>query len=183
MSGVARRQLIFVGVFLIVVVLFVTTFRMGIVRGESMMPTYANGQVVLVRRRNGFSAPLRRNDVVLLQRGRDVLIKRIYRLPGEEIDDPMLKQYIRVMEATGGIGDYFEQQPEQPPRRGKRYFLPDGYIFVLGDNQRASEDSRQLGPIPIRDILGTVVAAPPPPQADALPSEERRPPLPGLDSP
>lgn len=173
MSGVARRQLVFVSVFLIVVLLFVTTFRMGVVRGESMQPTYVNGQVVLVRRRNWFSPPLRRDDVVLLRRGRDVLIKRIYRLPGEEIEAWPIKMYIRLLGTSGGMADYYEQQPGQTLREGARYFLPEGYVFVLGDNQRASEDSRQLGPIPIRDILGTVVAAPPPPSE--LVSDPQRP--------
>jgi signal peptidase I len=173
MSRVARRQFIFVCVFLVVVLVFVTTFRMGVVRGDSMKPTYENGQVVLVRRRNWFSAPLYRNDVILLRRGREVLIKRIYRLPGEEITDEAMKQYILVADRTDGMADYFEQQPGRTPEEGTRYFLPKDYLFVLGDNPRVSEDSRLFGPIPLRDVLGVVVDAPdpPPPGANALPED------------
>lgn len=34
--------------------------------------------------------------------------------------------------------------------------VPDGHCFVLGDNRGNSRDSRQLGPIPLRDVMGRV---------------------------
>lgn len=162
MSPTVRRQTLFILVFLVVVLIFVTMFRMGVVRGESMEPTYHNGQVVLVRRRNWFSAPLHRNDVVLLRKDRDVLIKRIYRLPGEEVDDtfPDVLAFSRM----NGLTDYYEQKTEQTPGGSKiHYRVPDNYLVILGDNLRVSEDSRIFGPVPMRDVLGVVVNAPGPP--------------------
>jgi signal peptidase I len=184
MSRTTRRQLILVTVFLILVVFFVTTYRMGVVRGDSMQPTYENGQVVLVRRRNWFSPPLQKNDVVLLRRGRDVLIKRVHRLPGEEINDWFLKQQILLLGRVSQQADYYEQEPGRTPEEGTRFFVPENYIFVLGDNQRASEDSRQFGPVPLRDVLGVVVDSPPPPNPEAFarPSRSYVPPS-GSESP
>jgi signal peptidase I len=162
-----RRQTAFIGVFLIVVVMFVTTYCLGVVRGASMEPTYQDGQVVLVHRRNIFNSSLRRNEVVLLQRERgEVIIKRIFRLPGEEIPPgyPYLLQYSGMR----GLTDYYEQKTERTAAgKNTRYFVPKDYIVVLGDNPSVSEDSRFFGPVPIRDILGTVVDAPgPPPSAE-----------------
>jgi signal peptidase I len=163
MSRSVRRQVAFVSVFLVVVALFVTMFRMGVVRGSSMEPTYENGQVVLVQRRNRFSPPLKRSDVILVRHDRDVLIKRIYRLEDEEMTDTF--PYTAAMIRHSGLDDYYEQQPAIAPVNGPppRLFVPRGYVVVLGDNIRNSEDSRVFGPVPMRDILGVVVNSPRPP--------------------
>jgi signal peptidase I len=168
MSRTARRQAVFVVVFLIVVCLFMTTFRMGVVHGQSMEPTYQDGQVVLVRRRNRWSAPLHRNDIVLLRKDRDIIIKRVYRLSGEEIDRAFPD--VRDTLPYSGQGVYYEQQVTRTNHGMEtRYFVPEGYLVVLGDNLRVSEDSRVFGPVPEQDVLGVVVNAQGPPYADAAP--------------
>ena len=153
-----RRQTVLIGVFLLMVFMFLVLFRMGVVRGESMTPTYTDGQVVLVSRRHSFSPPLRHNDVVLLRKDHDVIIKRVFRLEGEEIDDSF--PGVRRMTVIMNLGDYYEHKVQA----GRiRYIVPQGYIVVIGDNLRVSEDSRFFGPVPVRDVLGTAVAAPGPP--------------------
>lgn len=162
MTSSTRRQVLFVGVFLIVVGLFMLTFRLGVVDGESMLPTYQNGQVVLVWRRGPFCPPLKRNEVVLLREGHDVLIKRIYRLAGQTIDRTYPDLYDQAFRS--GLADYYEQHTVSTPQ-GPRLLLtvPKGYLVVLGDNLAVSEDSRVFGPVPERDVLGVVVNSPPPP--------------------
>lgn len=171
-SRQTRRQSIFVGVFLIIVIVFVLTFRLGAVRGVSMSPTYEEGQAVLVLRRTLFRPALQRGDVVLVQHGRDVLIKRIYRLPDEEIDG-RVSAFLKFSD-TYDLSDYYEQTPGKN-KDETRLVVPKDYVVVLGDNARASEDSRMFGPVPIRDIIGKVVNAPSPPITDApiLPAQER----------
>ena len=162
MSRAVRRQVAFVALFLIVVLAFVTMFRMGVVRGISMESTYVNGQLVLVRRRNWFSAPLRHNDVILVRQNRDVIIKRVYRLENEEMTATFP---YRGQDIAAALRDYYEQKPVMRVLGGPppRLFVPKGYLVVLGDNLRASEDSRVFGPVPERDVLGVVVNSPPPP--------------------
>jgi signal peptidase I len=164
MSGAGRRQVVFIFVFLVVVLLFVTTFRMGIVHGNSMNPTYENGQVLLVRRRNMLSGPLHHNDVVFLRVNRDVIIKRIYRLPGEELGDSFF--YNDAAAYRSGLADYYEQLP-QPGGQPPRLVVPEGFLVVIGDNLKESEDSRVFGPVAMRDVLGVVVNSPPPPYANS----------------
>jgi signal peptidase I len=160
MSSSTRRQTLFVIVFLIVVFAFVMTYRMAVVHGQSMEPTYQNGQVVLVRRYNWLCPPLHHNDVILIRKDRDVLIKRVYRLPGEEVDDPQ----VRRLTFLHNLDDYYEQQRVQTPMgTDVRLIVPDGFVVVLGDNRRVSEDSRLFGPLPERNVLGIVMGAPPPP--------------------
>ncbi len=35
--------------------------------------------------------------------------------------------------------------------------VPDGHIYIMGDNRNRSSDSRQIGPVPISNIQGRVV--------------------------
>src|SRR5437868_864681 len=122
-----RRQSVLIGVFLLLVVMFLVLFRMGVVRGLSMTPTYADGQVVLVSRRHSYSPPLRHNDVVLLRKDRDVIIKRVYRLAGEEIDNTF--PYVLARTLSNNLGDYYEQKKENGQIH---YYVPQGYIVVIG---------------------------------------------------
>jgi signal peptidase I len=154
MSNGTRRQTLFVLVFIVVVILFVVTFRMGVVRGDSMLPTYVNGQVVLMRR---WGKPLKRGDVVVVKKDNDMIIKRVYRLPGEEVTDPIVLN----MTYQYNLQDYYEQPfADKETGRRHRLFVPEGYLVILGDNPRVSEDSRLFGPVPQSDVLGIVVNAP-----------------------
>ncbi len=167
MSSGTRRQVLFVVFFLVVVLFFVTTFRLGLVQGDSMVPTYHNGQVVLVWKKGPFCPALQRNDVILLRQRDDVIIKRIYRLPGEVVDSSFPD--VRRQAFDTGLSDFYEQKTMKTPSGDKILLtVPKGYLVVLGDNLPISDDSRVFGPVPIRDVLGVVAAPPPPPYEQLL---------------
>jgi signal peptidase I len=150
----ARRNLFAIGVFVVVVILFTSTFRLAMVRGESMLPTYKDGQLVLVNKVRALHGPLNRGDVVLVEHGNDVLIKRIAYLPGDEIAPRDTWMFRRVLE----FFDVLPPTPNGPPF--SRLKVPPGFLVVLGDNRRVSEDSRAFGPVKENEIIGRVVNAP-----------------------
>ncbi len=145
-----RRHLLAAVSFVILLVFLLTEFRIAVVHGDSMLPTYKNGQMVLVNRLAG--SRLKHGDVVLVKSNAEVLIKRVYRLPGEVLS---LRDAYRFRRAA----EYFEptHRSEAPLR------VPDGRVVVLGDNSAVSDDSRSFGPIALGDIDGKIVNAPPPP--------------------
>ncbi len=158
MGASPRRQTALIVFFLLLGAFFVSTFRMGVVRGASMEPTYHDGQVVLVRRRSRLTGALQRGDIVLIRKDRDVIIKRVYRLPGEEID--ATADALRYYSVMNDLTDYYEQTPDPARPRRPKLTVPANMLVVLGDNKSVSEDSRFFGPVPLRDVLGAVVAAP-----------------------
>lgn len=82
-------------------------------------------------------------------------IKRIIGMPGEHV-------YISN-DGKVYINDEILEEPYlteglQTPRRGPFYdvVVPEGYVFVMGDNREGSADSRAFGCIPLNKIEGRV---------------------------
>lgn len=83
------------------------------------------------------------------------LVKRVVALTGETIDlrDGAVfvnGSRVEIAEASG---------PTVPnlPTVAYPYTVPDGHVFVLGDNRTLSSDSRTFGPVPLRNIVGKVI--------------------------
>src|SRR3989442_14466699 len=82
MSRPRRRQYVVAGLVIIFLVFLLITFRVTVVHGDSMLPTFRNGQMVIVNR---LSRGLNSGDVVLIEPGNEILIKRIAYLPGDQL--------------------------------------------------------------------------------------------------
>jgi signal peptidase I len=151
-----RRQIIAVAVFLLVAGYFGFTYRVAVVRGDSMIPTYSDGQYVLVNRLFQWTGGLHKGDVVLIRKGNEVLIKRVAYLPGEVLRGREARPFFRSVE-------FFDRPSPAESEDRRSLKVPADSVVVLGDNRAVSEDSRLFGPIPLSDVLGRVVNAPPKP--------------------
>ena len=149
MSRPRRRHFLFAALTLVFLAILLTSFRVTVVHGDSMLPTYSNGQMVVVNR---LSRNWSRGDVVLVEAGNEILIKRIRYLPGDLV--PFTHSWM-----FSEVAHFFEstERVDMPLK------VPAGHVVVLGDNLRASDDSRAFGPVPTAQIYGLVINAPPPP--------------------
>jgi len=135
----------------------VRTYVAGPVRisSESMEPTLFAGEVVLVDRREVEPADLARGDLVTFrnpQSGEEML-KRVVALPGDSVatidavlhvnDRPVEEPYVDFSDWEGVFN--------------ARVVVPQGHVYVLGDNRGASVDSRDFGPVPAENIDGRVL--------------------------
>lgn len=127
-----------------------------IVSGSSMVPTFKNGEYLIVDELTyRFETP-DRGDVVIFRFPGDTkkfFIKRIIGLPGET-----------VVITRGDISIINDMYPEGIPleegyieeksfESGRVELGPDEY-FVMGDNRRQSSDSRSWGPLPDDLLIG-----------------------------
>lgn len=157
----SRRVLLGLGALLIGLAIVVTAVAALSVRvlGPSMEPTLRDGDRVLLRPFSGGDRP-GRFAVVLTrtaERGPQVL-KRVVGLPGDRVE-VAADGAVRVQ--PGGAGPWFVvEHPawrDAPPARPVAPTeVPDGAVFLLGDNAAVSSDSRDYGPVPIEFIRGTV---------------------------
>ena len=128
------------------------------VSGGSMLPTYEHGQLVLGRK----VGDPQRFDVVIINAksliGQERVIKRVVAFEGEEVwsQDGVLyvssngQTMVFENENYGG-GDIGKLKVEI-----KRQVIPQGCVYVLGDNRLTSVDSRTFGPIST-DLIEAVV--------------------------
>ncbi|MCT4565023.1 MAG: signal peptidase I [Maledivibacter sp.] len=126
------------------------------IKGNSMYPSLKDGDWVLVNRlAYVFSDPYRGDIIVFVNDDRDkeYFVKRIIGLGEESIEIKGEAIYIDndVLEETyisASIGDNFS----------KRY-IPNNYLFVLGDNRKVSIDSRykEVGFVNQQHIIGKII--------------------------
>ncbi|WP_277815980.1 MULTISPECIES: signal peptidase I [Lysinibacillus] len=142
-------------------------FTPVLVKGASMMPTLEDHDRVIVNKIGPKFKSFDRFDIVVIQMNEETnYIKRIIGLPGDKIEykddqlyingkkysEPYLDQYKKEQKDTGSLT--FDFTLEQ--YLGETT-VPEGHYFVLGDNRRISNDSRnpEVGFIPKERIMGT----------------------------
>ena len=147
----------------LVAVVFTFVARVITVDGVSMEPTYYNGDRVLVTKLAGQA---QQGDVVIVVGAlEEPIIKRVVATEGQTVDfDPELGEVtVNGQPLPGsvfGIEDGITFVPDLPgmvlefPQT-----VPEGCVFVLGDNRDNSTDSRfvTVGMVDQRNILGKVV--------------------------
>lgn len=90
----------------------------------------------------------------VLEIGKYSYIKRVIALPGEHIKIENGRVYINDIELKE---EYLQDGIITESKNFNDIIVPDGYIFVMGDNREYSMDSREFGCIPISKIEGKAV--------------------------
>ncbi len=136
-----------------IVLVFTLVIRMTGVVGSSMVPTLEEGDKLIMS--NLTSAPKAGDIVVVTKKSfRDELIvKRVIATAGQTV----VMDYDAGKVYVDGVEETFVNTPTT--RRGDMEFplyVPEGYLFVLGDNRNGSTDSRysEVGLIDERMVLG-----------------------------
>lgn len=124
------------------------------VEGFSMLPTLQDGEFVLVNRLAYRLGEHQRGDIVVFhhpsgQKEED-LIKRVIGLPGDRI---VAENGTVSVNGTRLKEDYIKDAPSYTGE----WTVPEGQLFVLGDNRNNSSDSHQWGFVPYEDVIGKAV--------------------------
>ena len=151
--------LLFLLILLAVAVRLYRTYISVEIGSNSMAPTLVRGDKVLVNVMAYRKRPPQRGDIVYMRdpvRKEETEVKRVVGLPGEWVAIVGGRVYIR----RGRSGWTPLDEPyvkNNIVERPMRWFVPEGHIFVLGDNRERSEDSRDWGPVPLDLVIGRVV--------------------------
>ncbi len=166
-----KRELTAPILFFLIPIILVVVFNLFVgkivrIQGYSMLPTYQNNAIYFMK----YSRRLPSNgDVVVIQLknsniAEQYIIKRVIAVEGQTVQIDYNTNSIMV---DGQIlnEEYINYEVSDPmeSQAGKNieeYVVPDGCVFVLGDNRNYSLDSRsdEIGMIEETDILGILFA-------------------------
>lgn len=131
------------------------------VKGASMEPTLHSQERMFVTK---IGEP-KRFDIVVFHATEDKdYIKRVIGLPGDRVeykddvlyingkpyDEPYLNESKKQISYGLLTGSFTLSETPVGSE-----VVPEGHVFVLGDNRRNSRDSRHIGAVPIDSIVGT----------------------------
>ena len=125
-------------------------------KSAGMEPTIAKGATIHVDKGAYKSDDPKRNDVIVWLNAQDneIVVKRVVALPGETIEylncvlivdgAPVEEPFLPADTKTncGGDSDAAE--------------VPEGFVYLMGDNRAGSGDSRGFGPVAIASLSGKV---------------------------
>ncbi|MFN2233061.1 MAG: signal peptidase I [Anaerolineales bacterium] len=121
--------------------------------GPSMQPNlYVGYRMMTEKVSYRFHEP-QRGDIVIAKPGDSqvTLVKRVIGLPGETIESKDGHTYINGKPINEPWITNFGGSYLAPTR------IPEGHVFIIGDNRPISHDSRAIGSVSIEDIEGRVI--------------------------
>lgn len=160
---------ILIGAVIVAALVRTFVFQAFYIPSPSMTPTLEIDDRVLVNKLSYDFNDVGWGDIVVFKRPANLpgdvedLIKRVMALPGDRIEffnGDVYVNNIRVQEtyvAVQGVTDSLtgsESIPGCVDATSSACTVPEGFVFVLGDNRNGSQDSRVFGPVPIDDIVG-----------------------------
>lgn len=141
---------------------FKTTPKRGeVITFEAPTANYLNGEIAdlnnpVAKYENEPEGIISKFFYNVVELGKKSYIKRVIAIPGEHIQIKDGKVYINGEEFKE---DYLSEDVITKPEDGQfiDLIVPEGTVFVMGDNRGHSADSRRFGCIPYNKIEGKVV--------------------------
>ena len=145
-------------------------FSPFIVDGASMQPNFETGERLIVNKLIYNIGKPKYGDVVVFnvpEQGRK-FIKRVIGVPGDTIslkgdelyingkliDEPYIREVVAAKHAQGQMYNGSGNQYDFPNSKNSETVVPEGTVFAMGDNRGDSTDSRYLGFISEKEIIG-----------------------------
>ena len=147
-----------VGSVLVVVAIFTFVIRMMGVDGHSMLNTLQHGDRLLVVNSMLYH-DYKYGDIVILRKNGvfddDPIVKRVIAVEGQTVDIDFAEGIVYV-DGEALEEDYIREPTYTAEGTEFPQTVPEGPIFVMGDNRNGSSDSRdyRLGTVDTRYVIG-----------------------------
>lgn len=142
-----------VGTALLLTFVLLIFIQPSIVSGESMYPTLHHNDKLILWKLGTPDA----GDIVVFDShnaNNDKYVKRVIGVEGDHVE--IIDSVVTVNDVI--LDEYYVNQAEELIDAGDvDLIVPEGEIFVLGDNRNHSNDSRSFGTVDLDDVDGKVI--------------------------
>jgi signal peptidase I len=140
---------------IILVFLLLFTFVFGIMRNPepSMNPAIKDGDLVVFHRYTN-SGYLPR-DAIIVEVDGHKQVRRVVATAGDTVD--IIEEGLLINGALQQETEIFHKTERYQEGIDLPLTVPEGYVFVLGDNREGATDSRIYGPVEIEETKGKVM--------------------------
>lgn len=149
--GLRRLALRAVMIALVFLILFTKVFLVTRASGSGMFPSVKDGDLILAFR---IQKTYAKNDVVIYSSEAGTAIGRIAAMEGDVVT--LDESGVLTVNGTVQNGEL-----PYPTYAGKEltypYKVPEGAVFLLGDNRSAARDSRDFGAVPMKNVDGKII--------------------------
>lgn len=152
-----KDSLKYIIIILIFLIIFIYVFGLQQIVGSSMHSTLENGDLVIISKSHYRFFNVKRGDIVsFLYEDTKYLVKRVIGVPGDRIE---IKNNVLYINGEIVEEDYLDNVVTNDfSLKDIGYdIIPDGYYFVMGDNRENSLDSRTIGLVSKKDIIGKAI--------------------------
>ena len=142
----------FVVLVIVIFILFRFVIGFSVVDGVSMQKTFMKGETVFYTRITGEAEE---GEIVFVRiPSGEYYVKRVIAKGGDTVD---LRDGVLYINGEAETGDYIYgvTRPEDLVV-SYPYTVPEGYLFLLGDNREESIDSRSFGAIHQKEVKGKI---------------------------
>ncbi len=142
----------------VIMIIFTFVFRFVGVVGDSMYPTLKNNDWLFVR---AINTHYQQGDIIISSQPNafnEPIVKRVIAVGGQEVDIDFKKGIVYV-DGVALKEDYINELTTTKMDVEFPLTVPEGKLFVLGDNRNDSTDSRSsaIGMLDERYIIGKVM--------------------------
>lgn len=142
---------------LLSLIYIISPYRLIIVQGTSMFPTFHNKQLLVAKNINNYN-DININDIIVCENEGNYIIKRVKYLENEYV-------YYYIDANTSEIKlinkNQFDYLTNHPIIRHKtliqKLIVPKNSVYLLGDNLNNSDDSRRFGTLSWNNIRYKII--------------------------
>ena len=150
-------KILFICLALLTIVYITSPYRIIVVQGNSMFPTFHNKQILVAKSINNYNE-ITINDILVCELEGNYIVKRVKSLENQSIYYYIDSNTSEIKLIDKHTYDYLSNHPIiRNKSLIQKVTVPKDSIYLLGDNLNNSDDSRRFGTLHWNNIKYKII--------------------------